>query len=65
MSDANLRFLTIEQALADTAHFINHIQNTVEGAANSQIILVGAHYSASLAVWFRQQYPHLVRGKHS
>ncbi|XP_037040838.1 putative serine protease K12H4.7 isoform X2 [Bradysia coprophila] len=62
VSDANLRFLTVEQALADTAHFINHIQSTVEGAANAQFILVGAHYSASLAVWFRQQYPHLVRG---
>lgn len=58
----NLRFLNPEQALADTAHFINHIQTIVPGAANSQFILVGGHYSASLAVWFRARYPHLVLG---
>ncbi|KAG4066772.1 hypothetical protein HA402_012839 [Bradysia odoriphaga] len=58
----NLRFLSVEQALADTAHFINHIRRTVQGAADSQFILVGGHYSASLAVWFRQQYPHLALG---
>ncbi len=62
VSDANLRFLSVEQALADTAHFINHIQTTVPGAVNSQFILVGGHYSASLAVWFRQSYPHLALG---
>lgn len=55
--------MSVEQALADTAHFINHIQTTVEGAARSQFILVGGHYSASLAIWFRQSYPHLVLGK--
>lgn len=63
VSDANLRFLSPEQVLADTAHFINHIQTTVQGAANSQFILVGIHYSASLCVWMRQSYPHLVLGK--
>lgn len=59
----SLRLLTPEQALADTAHFINHIQTTVEGANRSPFILVGGHYSASLAVWFRQRYPHLALGK--
>lgn len=54
--------MSVEQALADTAHFINHIRRTVQGAADSQFILVGGHYSASLAVWFRQQYPHLALG---
>lgn len=63
VSDDNLRFLNPEQALADAAHFVHHIRTTVEGAANSDIILVGGHYSASLAVWFRQRYPHLSTGK--
>lgn len=63
VTDANLRFLTPEQALADTAHFVNFIRTSVSGAANSPIILVGGHYSASLAIWFRQRYPHLSAGK--
>lgn len=63
VSDENIRFLTPEQALADTAHFINHIRRTEAGGQNSPIILVGGHYSASLAVWFRQRYPHLSTGK--
>lgn len=62
VTDENLRFLTPQQALADTAHFINHIQTTVPGASNSPFILVGGHYSASLAVWFRQAFPHLTLG---
>ncbi|XP_037043767.1 putative serine protease K12H4.7 isoform X3 [Bradysia coprophila] len=62
VTDENLRFLQPEQALADTAHFISHIRATVPGAANSEFILVGGHYSASLAVWFRQAYPHLSLG---
>lgn len=62
VTDENLRFLTPEQALADTAHFINHIRTLLPGAADSEVILVGGHYSASLAVWFRQRYPHLSTG---
>ncbi|KAJ6641062.1 putative serine protease K12H4.7, partial [Pseudolycoriella hygida] len=62
VTDENLRLLSPEQALADTAHFINHIQATIPGASSSPFILVGGHYSASLAVWFRQAYPHLALG---
>lgn len=59
MSDANLRFLTTEQALADVAHFVTHIKSNsvVPGAQNSPVILIGGHYSGSLSVWFRQKYP--------
>ncbi|XP_037043766.1 putative serine protease K12H4.7 isoform X2 [Bradysia coprophila] len=62
VTDENLRFLTPQQALADTAHFVSHIQATIPGASRSPFILVGGHYSASLAVWFRQAYPHLALG---
>lgn len=60
----NLRFLTPEQALADTAHFVNHIKQSyvTPGAANSPVIVIGIHYSANLATWFRQKYPHLALG---
>lgn len=60
-STENLRFLNPEQALADIAHFIEHIKrpDVHPGAENSPVIVVGVHYSGSLAAWFRQIYPHL------
>lgn len=53
----NLRFLTVDQALADTAHFVDFVKGEFPGAADAPVIVVGGHYSASLAVWFRQAYP--------
>lgn len=32
------------------------------GGSNSSVIVIGGHYSASLAVFFRQKYPHLCTG---
>lgn len=34
----------------------------IPGAEESEVIVVGRHYSANLAVWFRQKYPHLALG---
>ncbi|KAJ6649828.1 Thymus-specific serine protease [Pseudolycoriella hygida] len=64
VSDESLRFLTIDQALADTAHFIEFIKSSsvTPGAQNSPVIVIGGQYSASLAAWSRQVYPHLVAG---
>lgn len=64
VSDENLRFLTVDQALADAAHFIEHIKSSAvtPGAQNSPVIVIGGHYSGSLAAWMRQNYPHLVAG---
>lgn len=64
VSDENLRFLTVDQALADAAHFIEHIKSNsvTPGAQNSPVIVIGGHYSGSLAAWMRQNYPHLVAG---
>lgn len=63
-TDENLRFLTVEQALADTAHFIEYIKSSAvtPGAQNSPVIVIGGQYSGSLAAWTRQSYPHLVAG---
>lgn len=56
--------MTVEQALADTAHFITYIKSNAvtPGAQNSPVIVIGGQYSASLAAWSRQSYPHLVAG---
>jgi len=64
VSDENLRYLTVEQALADAAHFIEYIKSSAvtPGAQNSPVIAIGGQYSGSLAAWLRQQYPHLVAG---
>lgn len=58
----NLRFLTVHQALADLAQFINFIRANYYGAQNSRVILWGQGYGGSLAVWARQKYPSLVDG---
>ncbi|KAL7049814.1 hypothetical protein ACKWTF_003864 [Chironomus riparius] len=57
-----LRYLNIDQALADLAHFIVTIKQTFPGAENSGVILVGCSYSGTMVTWFMQKYPHLIKG---
>ncbi|XP_014367576.2 putative serine protease K12H4.7 [Papilio machaon] len=57
----NLRFLNVDQALADIAYFILELKKQ-ERFANSKIILYGGSYAANMALWFKQRYPHLVEG---
>lgn len=58
VTDDNLRFLTVDQALADTAHFIEFIKSgEFPGAEDAPVTVIGGHYSASMAAWFRQAYP--------
>lgn len=61
-STANLVYLTAEQALADLAHFIQHVKATTPDLKNSGVIVVGASYSATIATWARLKYPHLING---
>lgn len=62
VSTADLKYLTIEQSLADLAHFIQEITMDKQLNATGGVIIVGGSYSATMAVWFRQKYPHLVKG---
>lgn len=52
----------MDQALADLAYFIAYVRNTIDGLENSQVIVVGGSYSATMATWLRKKYPHLVTG---
>lgn len=61
-STKNLQFLTVEQALADLAHFIQNVKASSNELKNSGVILVGCSYAGTLATWARQKYPHLVNG---
>ncbi|KAG4080000.1 hypothetical protein HA402_006312 [Bradysia odoriphaga] len=58
----HLEFLNIEQALADLAHFIVYIRERHTEFADSEVILIGGSYSATMVAWFRQKYPHLAVG---
>lgn len=60
-STENLRFLTVDQALADLANFIKKIKSN-ESFRNSGIIMVGGSYAATMVAWMKQKYPHLVNG---
>jgi len=61
----NMRFHTIQQALADGAYFQawfqKNVMETKYGASNETIWgIIGGSYSGALSAWYRQKYPHLV-----
>ncbi|XP_022119901.2 putative serine protease K12H4.7 [Pieris rapae] len=57
----NLRFLNVDQALADLAYFIREMKSHPR-FAESKVILFGGSYAANMVIWFKQRYPHLVEG---
>lgn len=61
MSVENLKYLSVDQALADVAHFITEIKSNAK-YTNSPVVVIGVSYAASMATWFRQKYPHLAVG---
>lgn len=62
LTNENLRYLNIDQALADLAVFIVEMKETIPEVRNSGVVLVGASYSATMVTWFMQKYPHLANG---
>ncbi|CAK1546040.1 unnamed protein product [Leptosia nina] len=61
LTTENLRFLNVDQALADLAYFIQEMK-THPRFADSKVILYGGSYAANMVIWFKQRYPHLVVG---
>lgn len=57
-----LRYLTIEQALADTAVFLSSKAAVLGCPADTDVILWGGSYGGMLAAWFRFKYAHLSTG---
>ncbi|XP_037876006.1 putative serine protease K12H4.7 isoform X1 [Bombyx mori] len=58
-----LRFLTVDQALADLAQFIQYVKSDAFEAGQfrqAKVALVGCSYAGSMATWMRLAYPHLV-----
>jgi hypothetical protein len=60
LSVDNMRFLTIEQALEDVIKFIDFLKRTTPALKNSKVFVAGGSYSATMAVWIRQKYPHVI-----
>lgn len=61
LTDENLRWLTIDQALTDVAEFVTYVRSTYTDET-AQVVVAGTMYGGSLAAWFRQKYPHLAVG---
>lgn len=61
-STDDLKYLSIDQSLADLAHFVREITADKELNATGGVFVMGGSYSATMAAWFRQKYPHLVKG---
>ncbi|CRL04374.1 CLUMA_CG017466, isoform A [Clunio marinus] len=61
-STENLRFLSTDQILADTARLIDHIKQQDGRLSNAKVILVGQLYGGNIASWFRVKYPSYADG---
>eukprot|EP00099_Drosophila_melanogaster_P013078 NP_001287406.1 uncharacterized protein Dmel_CG3734, isoform B [Drosophila melanogaster] len=62
LSNENIKYLNVNQSLADLAYFINTIKQNHEGLSDSKVIIVGGSYSATMVTWFKKLYPDLVAG---
>lgn len=61
----NLKYLNIEQALADLAFFLEHIKVKFPQLRDSKVVLLGCSYAGTMVSWFRLKYPHLITGSWS
>ena len=60
LSVKNLKYLTIEQALADVADFITKMKYEYCTISNQcSVGVIGGSYPGALSSWFRLLYPHL------
>ena len=56
---ALVRYMSVEQNLADIAALIHHVRGSLYPAVNATVVQGGSYAGASSA-WMRQAYPHLV-----
>ncbi|XP_034665533.1 putative serine protease K12H4.7 [Drosophila subobscura] len=62
LSNENIQYLNVRQALEDLAVFIRTLKATHEGLSESKVIIVGGSYSATMVTWFKKVHPDLVAG---
>ncbi|KZC08379.1 PREDICTED: putative serine protease K12H4.7 [Dufourea novaeangliae] len=61
VSSRNLQYLSVDQALADLAYFIE-TKKKEDKLNNSRVIVFGGSYAGNMATWSRLKYPHLIQG---
>lgn len=61
MSTENLKYLTVEQALADLANFIDYYK-VAGNTGDSTWFIFGGSYPGALSSWFRAAYPDKTAG---
>lgn len=59
----SLRFLSAEQMVADIGELVDAVRDELN-AADSNVILWGTGYGASLATWARREFPDKIQGIH-
>ncbi|XP_034488476.1 putative serine protease K12H4.7 [Drosophila innubila] len=59
LSVKDLTHLSLEQALADLAHFIRDQKSRNPKLTHSKVVLIGGSYSGSMVAWMTQLYPEL------
>ncbi|XP_063986366.1 putative serine protease K12H4.7 [Diachasmimorpha longicaudata] len=57
----NLLFLSVDQALADIAFFVETAKQKLN-IYDSPVIVFGGSYAGNMAAWARIKYPHLISG---
>jgi hypothetical protein len=65
MSTANLKYLTVEQNLADTAAIVEHVQATFGQGTRRVVLNFGGSYSGATSAWFREKYPNVTHAAFS
>ncbi|XP_064550580.1 putative serine protease K12H4.7 [Drosophila montana] len=61
LSTANLKYQSVEQALADVVNVIN-VLKTEDKYKDSKVVISGCSYSATMAVWLKLLYPDVIVG---
>ncbi|XP_076286949.1 putative serine protease K12H4.7 isoform X2 [Lasioglossum baleicum] len=61
LASKNLQYLSVDQALADLAYFIE-TKKQEKAFQNSVVVVFGGSYAGNMAAWARLKYPHLIQG---
>ena len=62
LSNDNLKYLTIEQALEDLTEICAHVVKTMNLKSSNKWVAFGTLYAGDLAAWLRLKHPSLISG---